>query len=133
MATGRKRGRNRRDQKTGDPLPPSGMDPLTTAPDSQAKRVILRFGGVKNLIVYMLRGGIRRTPMSVYHWVYHGGLIPPNGIRDVFLAEIQAGIQLTDADWSPYTVVEEPKAPEVLPQTFETADGASVRKRRRVL
>jgi hypothetical protein len=59
----------------------------------------------------MLRAGVRRTAQSVYHWVREGGLIPPNGVRDVFLAEVQAGIRLSDEDWSPYVRLKPPVAP----------------------
>lgn len=135
-----RRGWNRRDKKTGDPLPPGGIDPLATASDSQAKRVILRFGGVQNLVRFMLRAGIRRTPMSIYQWVYKGGLIPPSGVRDVFLAEAQAGIQLTDADWSPYTLVDEsapvqsPPEPIRAPETGPLHQaGVSITPKGRVL
>jgi hypothetical protein len=123
MAPKRRKGLGRRDKVTGDPISPSGRDVLAKSPDSQAKRVITRFGGVKNLVRFMLQAGIRRTEMSVFLWIRNGGLIPPNGVRDIFLAEIKAGIQLTDADWSPYTVVDEPVAvkppqePQQAPQT----------------
>ncbi len=85
---------------------PADKDPLAYAPDSQAKRIILRFGGVQNLLRAMAQAGIRRTAPSVYHWISEGGLIPPRGIRDVMIAERQLGLTLTDADWSPYIRVE---------------------------
>lgn len=103
----RTRGRNRRNLDTGDPLPPSGREPFEKYPDSQAKRVLTRFGGVQNFLQFLQRAGVKRTAMSVYHWL-HEGFISGNGIRDVFQAEIVAGIQLSDADWSPYTLIEDP-------------------------
>lgn len=130
MATKAKRGWGRRDQKTGDPLPPGGLEPLARAPDSQAKRVLMRFGGVQNLIRFLLRAGIKRTPMSIYQWVYKGGLIPPNGVRDIFLAEVQAGITLTDSDWSPYTVIDESAAVEVPPPVVQASENTPPTKRR---
>lgn len=126
----RRRGRGRRDKATGDPISPSGKDPLDKAPDSQAKRIIKRFGGVQSLLRFMLQCGVRRTPMSVYHWINSGGLIPPNGVRDVFLAEVQAGIILTDADWSPYTLVDPPKATKPLPAPVEAPQSPPPVKRR---
>jgi len=125
-----KRGIGRKHKVTGDPLPPSGIDPLVKAPDSQAKRIIQRFGGVKNLRAFMQRAGVLRTAMSIYQWVYHGGLIPPNGVRDVFLAELEAGITLTDHDWSPYQVVD--GNPPVIP-VEPIPEAPTPKKKRRVL
>jgi len=93
---------------------PDAMDGtgLDYTDDCQAKRVIRRFGGVNSLIHYMRLAGIQRTRESIYYWITSGGLIPPNGVRDVFVAEVQAGIRLTDADWSPYSREEALEAPE---------------------
>lgn len=96
-------------------------DSIELRGDCQALRIISRFGGIKNLVKWMRKAGRKRTIQSVYLWIYSGGLIPPSGIRDVFCAESKAGIVLTDADWSPYVLVDE----ETLPQPTPTPPEAS--------
>lgn len=106
-------------QRHFNPGPPVEPDPrlLATFEDSQAKRVVLRFGGVDQLLEHMRAAGIHRTKESIYHWIREG-FVPPNGIRDIFVAEITAGIRLTDADWSPYSRDrEKPWQPKKRPET----------------
>lgn len=83
---------------------------LDTWPDSQAKRIIARFGGAYKLHQLMVAAGVRRTLQSLYCWLRSpGGLIPANGILDVIQTEAHCGIRLTLEDWSPYARAETPK------------------------
>lgn len=107
-------------RKTGRPR--KSPDSIELRGDCQALRIISRFGGIKNLVKWMRKAGRKRTIQSVYLWIYSGGLIPPSGIRDVFCAESKAGIVLTDADWSPYVLIDEAEAPQPTPAPVEAPE-----------
>jgi hypothetical protein len=73
-------------------------------PDSQAHRVIAKFGRPRDLCrALALAGADIRDPSVVYRWTYEkpvgtGGLIPNTAIPSILKAARLQGILLTDED-----------------------------------
>lgn len=71
--------------------------------DSQAFRIIQKFGGVKPLARLLERIGRPRDPCSMYKWLYpapkgRGGLIPLNALNDIMYAARVEGVVITSED-----------------------------------
>lgn len=80
----------------------------TAAPQSQAERVIAKFGNPYKLVAAMqLVDGVARNPASVYRWTYGkdkggtGGRIPAGSMDLVLAAARMDGVLLTSEDLDP--------------------------------
>lgn len=75
--------------------------------NSQAERVIRKFGGAKNLSRILLSLGRPRDPATIYRWTYPkeiggtDGLIPTAAWPDLLMAARQEGIILTSEEIDP--------------------------------
>ncbi len=102
-------------RKNTDPfLPKSDYDlesrfQRPNTPETQAERVIRKFGGARRLSAVLKEIGRPRNATSIYRWTYSrtiggaGGLIPSSGLKDVLLAARHAGIILSPDDLDPRT------------------------------
>ena len=79
----------------------------TAAPDTQADRVISKFGGPYKLAAALAAVGWKRSPTSIYRWTYAkekggtGGCVPVAAMHLVLEAARYEGIFLTAADLDP--------------------------------
>jgi hypothetical protein len=70
---------------------------------TQAERILLKFGGARELHALLKSIGRPRNLATIYKWTYprpkgRGGLIPTSAWPDLHLAARMAGIILTPAD-----------------------------------
>jgi hypothetical protein len=77
------------------------------APETQAERIIRKFGGVPRLLELLRIVGKPRNKASVYKWTYPaskggtGGLIPTSAWPAILLAARLDGILITSQDMDP--------------------------------
>jgi hypothetical protein len=74
---------------------------------SQADRIFNKFGGPQRLGRILQALGIKRTPDTLYYWLYPksrrgtGGLVPHRAWADIFKAARYDGIVITSEDLDP--------------------------------
>ena len=75
---------------------------------TQAERVIKKFGGVHELADAFAKHKINRSKSTIYRWSYPygvnggtGGLIPLAAMQDILWLAEQEGVKLTSEDLDP--------------------------------
>lgn len=75
--------------------------------ETQAERIIKKFGGARDLMRALFKIGKPRNPVSIYKWTYSregggtGGLIPTSALSDVLAAAKLEGIIISSEDMDP--------------------------------
>lgn len=91
--------------------------------DTQASRIIAKFGGARRLASILASIGKPRDPSSIYKWAYPkekdgtGGLIPTSAWPDIISAARYDGVVLTLEDLDP-----RPKLPKPVKPSPDEAD-----------
>jgi hypothetical protein len=86
--------------------------------ETQAQRIVDKFGGPRNLSRALLHIGKKKDPSAIYKWIYEeaidhgGGVIPGHAIHDVIQAARAEGIMLTPEDLDPRPRKVVPKVPQ---------------------
>lgn len=101
------------DEPTKPTLPKFEVDPEDPhfdehrIPDTQARRIITKFGGARNLSRCLIASGYKRDPTTVFRWAYEkerggcGGLIPTGAWPGIMAAARKFGIIITPEDLDP--------------------------------
>jgi hypothetical protein len=75
----------------------------TMANETQAQRIVARFGGAPALCSALAAVGTPRHVSVIYRWLAGAtrGVVPTSAVPDIMRAADHVGVLLTDADWSP--------------------------------
>lgn len=75
--------------------------------ETQAERIIKKFGGVPELRKALQEAGVPRTESAIYRWSYpatrggSGGVIPSETVHAINQVARTFGVLLTAEDWDP--------------------------------
>jgi hypothetical protein len=110
-------------------VPETGALRYGTTLQTQAARIIAKFGGVRDLMRALNAVGRPRNAASIYKWTYAyprgtGGLIPASAWDDIYTAARHEGILLGPSDTHVY-------ADSSVPEAFELPDPNSALGKRR--